>query len=159
MRLGPPDKASVVRQKWLSGELEQPISRLLESFDQADMLASWPDHIPAELNHDEWLQLHRLLVKLRSFATELRDTLEARAADSSTINAELRFDLVSQLADACRDAGIPIVRSYHSGKGNLSPVAEIIQLACSTICGSAFPIDHQLRDYLKLAQAKKRSSR
>jgi hypothetical protein len=158
MTLGPSDKASAARQKWLREEVQRPIAQLLDSIDQPTMLASWPDQISTQLTDSERLQLRGLLVRLQSFAEDLCESLQTRTVDSSTINAELRFDLVSRLADACREAGIPIARKYFAGKGNMAPVAQIIQLACKTICGAPFPIDHQLRDYLKLHQAKKHKS-
>lgn len=158
MTLGPSDKPSVARQKWLCDEVQRPIAQLLDSIDQPTMLASWPDQISTELTDSERAQLRELLMRLQSFAEDLCESLQTRTADSSTINAELRFDLVSQLADGCREAGIPIARKYIAGKGNMAPVAQVIRLACKTICGAPFPIDHQLRDYLRLHQAKNHKS-
>jgi hypothetical protein len=154
MRLGPQDKPSSVRQKWLREELQPPLDRVLNAIEQRSMLSSLPDCIPSEPSDDEWSQLRNLLGRLRQFSEDLGDSLEARTADSSTINAELRFDLVSKLAEACKEAGLPASRHRYPESGYVSPTPRIIEVACRAICGATFPIDPYLRDYLKLCQAK-----
>jgi hypothetical protein len=127
---------------------------LLDSIDQRDMLAPWPDAVSSELSDDDLSRLRSLLVRLRQFSEDLCDSLQARTADSSTINAELRFEIVSGLAEACREAGLPLSRHSYPEAGYKSPAPRIIELACKTICGTTFPIDQHLRDYLKLRQAE-----
>jgi hypothetical protein len=154
MRLGPQDRASSARQEWLRERVQRPIDHLLASIEQSEMLAPWPDSFASELSDEDWTHLRTLLSQLKKFSEELCDSLKARSADSSTLNAELRFEIVSQLADACRDAGLQLSRHRYREMGYKSPAAQIIQLACKEICGATFPVDQHLRDYLKLHQEK-----
>jgi hypothetical protein len=154
MGLGPQDRPSSARQAWLLKELQRPLDQLFDAIDQAEMLSPLPERISSELSDEEWSQLRRLLEKVRQFSGDLCDSLQARTADSSTINAELRFEIVSELANACREVGLPLSRHRYRESGYKLPAPRIIEQACKTICGTAFPIDPHLRDYLKLHQAK-----
>jgi hypothetical protein len=152
MKLGPDDMPSAARQKWLRDDVQRPLDQLLASIDRRDMLATWPDRISSELSDRDWSQLRSLLGKLRQFSDDLSGGLQSRSADRSSINAELHFDLVSKLADTCREAGLPLSR-HHLGKlGYKLSGPRVIELACKTICGATFSIDQHLRDYLKLHQ-------
>jgi acetylornithine deacetylase/succinyl-diaminopimelate desuccinylase-like protein len=119
------------------------------------MFAFYPERDSTELSEIDWTDLRAGLEKLRAYVRSLQDDIEGRIADGSTINAELRFDLVSQLAAACRDTGLPIARPYVIGKTDKSTASQIIGAACKTITGTQFSIDHHLRDVIKLALAKK----
>jgi hypothetical protein len=151
-KLGPDDMPSATRQKWLRDQVQQPLDQLLASIERREMLATWPDPISSELSDRDWSQLRSLLGKLRQFSDDLSEGLQSRTADRSSINAELHFDLVSKLADTCREAGLPLSR-HHLGKlGYKLSGPRVIELACKTICGATFSIDQHLRDYLKLHQ-------
>lgn len=152
MRLGPQDRPSSVRQDWLREKVQRPVDHLLGSIEQRDMLEPWPERLASELSDDDWSHLRTLLSRLQQFCEELSDSLQARTADSSTLNAELRFEIVSELANACREAGLQLSRHHYPETGYKSPAAQIIQLACKAICGATFPVDQHLRDYLKLHQ-------
>lgn len=150
LKLGPDDRGSVKRQERLGDAILNPTAQLLEALDEPALLACWPDVIPAMLSDKETSEIKYLLGRLRNYALELVESLADRSADKSTINAELRFDLVSQLADACRKVGMPVNRDYHSGIGNMTTAAQTIAAACKIISGTTFSIDHHLKDYLKL---------
>lgn len=152
LKLGPDDRASSVRQKWLRDKVQRPLDVLLTSIDEQDMLTTWPDRLSSELSDSDWLQLRSLLGKLRQFSEDLSGSLRSRTADHSSINAELHFDLVSKLADVCREAGLPLSRHRLGKLGYKLSGPRIIELACNTICGATFSIDQHLRDYLKLHQ-------
>lgn len=152
LSLGPEDSSSSVRQQWLRTRLQRPIDQLLASIEETHMLASWPEAIASALSDEDWSKLRSLLGQLRQFSEELSQNLQSRTSDSSTMNAELRFDLVSKLADACREAGLPLSRHRYDECGYTLPGARVVQLASQTICGEPISIDQHLRDYLKLHQ-------
>lgn len=142
------------RLNWLRSDLRPSLAELISTVREPARLSAKPDRLSSELTDAELLELERLLEKLDRYADELGDCFEDRIADKSTINAEIRFELVSELADACRKAGITVARDHHTGKNDVSLAPTIIRLACKVICGDLISVDPHLRDYLAL-RAKK----
>lgn len=154
MRLGPSNLPARRREKLLHRAVIAPADALLHSLEAKGLLEAWPDTIGSELAAPEMAELRRLLHKLRTYANDLSECVADRSADGSTLNAELSYDLVSQLADACDAVGISVTRGYVGGHGNTSLAADAIMVACRAITGGTFPIDDELRQYIKLKQAK-----
>ncbi|MXP09638.1 hypothetical protein [Pseudoblastomonas halimionae] len=143
-----------VRLDWLRNDLQPSLTELVATLREPAKLSGKPDTLPSELTEAELAELARLLEKLDRYADELGDCLEDRIADKSTINAEIRFELVSELAVACDEAGITVARDHHTGKNDVSLAPIIIRKACKVICGDLISVDPHLRDYIKL-RAKK----
>lgn len=157
LTLGPPNVTPRDRAAWLSVNIEEPTRTLLEALDRSDMLASYPGYGDAELGGEQWSDLRMLLTALQTYAQSLRGDMTARIADGATIDAELRCDLVFQLADACVNAGIPVARNYRVGKYDMSTASEIIDIASAKIAGAGFATDHHLRDFIRLRAATRNS--
>lgn len=153
LKLGPKNITPRDRAAWLSENVEAPVRALLEALDRSDMLASYPGHGDAELHSRQWSDLRQLLAAIRTYALTLQHDMTARIADGATVDAELRCDLVFKLADACADAGIPVMRNYVVRKHDKSVASQIIDLACAKIAGAGFATDHHLRDFIKLRAA------
>lgn len=153
--LGPEDVSGNERCKWLEDNALRHVESLLDAMGKQEMFAPYPLQGSNELSEDEWAALRTGLARLHAYVRSLQDDIEGRIGDRSTINAELRFDLVSRLAAACHNAGIPIARNYVVGKGDKSVASKIIGRACELITGTGFSIDHHLRDVVKLAKAEK----
>lgn len=149
-----PNITPKVRLDWLRNDLQPSLTQLITTLREPAKLSARPDTLPSELTDAELLELVRLLEKLDRYADELGDCFEDRIADKSTINAEIRFELVSELADACTRAGITVARDHHTGKNDVSLAPAIIRRACKVICGDLISVDPHLRDYLAL-RAKK----
>lgn len=143
-----------VRLNWLRKELQPALAELNSTIREPSKLSAKPDTLSSELTDVELRDLTRLLEKLDRYAEELGDCFEERIADKSTINAEIRFELVSELADICRNAGIPVARDHHTGKNDVSLAPAIIKRACKVICGDLISVDSHLRDYLALRAEK-----
>lgn len=139
---------------WLRNDLKPLLAKLIASLREPAKLSAKPDTLPGELTDAELQELVRLLEKLDRYTVELGDCIEDRIADKSTINAELRFELVSELADECAKAGIAVARDHHIGKNDISITPTIIRLACKKICGDLISVDPHLRDWIALGAKK-----
>lgn len=157
LKLGPENNSPRARADWLSENVQAPVSMLLDALERRDMLAAYPGHGDAELSGGQWSDLRVLLARLQAYAESLQSDMAARIADRTTIDAELRCDLVFQLAGACADAGIPVARNYFVGKYDRSAASQIVDLASAKIAGAGFATDHHLRDFIKLRAATKAS--
>lgn len=152
---GPQDIPRKVRLKWLRTNLQRPLGELNLAISEPAKLSAKPDILPSGLTDSEWTELTRLLDKLSQYSDELCDCFEGRIADESTVNAELRFDLVCKLADACGKADVTVSRDHHCAMEDISAGPIVIRAACKVICGKPFSLDHHLRDYLTFTRAKK----
>jgi hypothetical protein len=155
-RLGPPDIHPTQWIEWISDEVRSPVDRLLNALGDRTKLSALPDVLPHQLTDHEVDELGRLLRKLRDYAENLDGCLQSRRRDRSTVNAELRAELVWRLAEACEGAGIAVARNHYAGTGDAGVATALIEQACIVICGEKFSVDHHLRDYLKLRLAKNR---
>lgn len=155
-RLGPPDIHPTHWIEWICDEVRSPVDRLLNALSDRAKLSALPDVLPHQLTDYEVDELGRLLRKLRDYAENLDGCLQSRRRDKSTVNAELRAELVWRLAEACEGAGISVARNHYAGTGDAGVSTALIEQACIVICGEKFSADHHLRDYLKLRLAKNR---
>ncbi|WP_299192463.1 hypothetical protein [uncultured Erythrobacter sp.] len=141
--------------EWLEDNAREPLSKLVGALAKREKFSSRPDILASELTEADWTELTRVLGKLDLYSNELSDCIEGRKADKSTVNAELRFELICELADACELAGVEVSRDHHSSGEDTATSAIILKAASARICGKPFTLDHHLRDYLKLRPAKK----
>lgn len=155
LKIGPKNITPRDRLEWLTENVEVPAKTLLEALNRSDMLASYPGHGGADMDCGQWADLRTLLTSLSDYAETLTSDMKARLADGATVDAELRCDLVFQLAEACVNAGISVSRYYRVGKNDISKASEIIDLVGAKIAGASFATDHHLRDFIKLRAATK----
>lgn len=155
-RLGAPDVHPKQWIEWVRDEVQSPVDRLLNALGDRAKLSALPDALPDQLTDHEVDELGRLLTKLRDYADNLAGCLQSRRSDRSTVNAELRAELVWRLAEACESVGVVVARNHYAGTGDAGVSTALIEQACHVICGEKFSVDHHLRDYLKLRLAKNR---
>jgi len=149
-----PKMTPKVRLDWLRNDLQPSLDELITTLREPAKLSAKPDSLPSELTEAESLELARLLEKLGRYVDELGDCFQDRIADKSTVNAELRFDLVCRLAEACRNAGVEVSRDLADNKEYQTTTSIILKAACAKICGDSFPLGHHLRDYRTLRRAR-----
>lgn len=152
--VGPSDVTPRTQLDWLEANVREPLSKLSGALEAPEKFSSQPDVLASELTRAEWSELARLLDKLNLYSNELSDCVEDRSANQSNANLELRLELVFELAEASRSAGVPVSRDHHSGGEDRSIATIIMRAACEKICGKSFTLDQHLREYLKLRRAK-----
>ena len=151
---GPKEMTRLERLEHLQ-DVRATATRLSAISASPEKLSPLPDRITDEMTGDDWIELQRLIDKMLNHTNQLEGCIEDRWSDGSSADAEFRIDLVFQVSNALREFGIYLARNNYSGIGDAGLAASIISDVCGVICGAEFPIDDQLRQYIKYRRGRK----